>query len=339
MNCIFRMSLLFVIAFSLPACKSSQPSSQNVEPLQPETAVQKTAPDEASQMNQSPVTPEPDQTQENDNEKSAYDLFVPKTQKSLSYNGYTILKTSKKVWVKEERKDAPITVPYSILKRKGKSISKFEYNDFSFTSPDFGWLNVSGSQSKHLIIGQTEPRSGRFWVISLSPRYRVLFDTNDYGGSRQELWVEDIDKDGTNELKVVTYGCTSIGITYNLLCTPQPVIIFKYNKNADKYLPANHLLESYTLEGIEDRVGNLKPTSEKPSLTNNQAIEECDYFREMTEMFLNFIYAGKEKHAWAFFDKFYNLPDKSKVKASIKKDLNKDRIYRFIYRKDTNNYT
>jgi hypothetical protein len=337
MKHIFRVSLLLILAFSFAACKPSKPSSQNANQSQRETAAQGTAPNEVNKHPQPVANPQSDQTKENDNEKSVYDLFVPKAQKSLSYNGYTITKTSKKVWVKEEREDAPIEVPYSILSRKGKIIRKFEFNDFTFTSPDFGWLKVSGKESKHLIVGQTEPRSGRFWVISLSPRFRVLFDTNDYGGSRQELWVEDIDKDGTYELKVVTYGCTSIGTTYNLISTPQPLIVFRYNKKADKYLPANHLLESYALKGTEDQVRNFKPTSEKPSLTNNQAFEEGVYFREMTEIFLNFIYAGKEKQAWAFFDKVYNLPDKSKVRASIKVDLRKDRIYRFIYRKQTKN--
>jgi hypothetical protein len=327
MNYLFRISLFLIVAFSFSACKSNWSSPQTVEQSQSEKVAQKPSEDESSQ--QPPVASQPEQPKENDEKKSVYDLFVPKTQKSLSYNGYTLTKTSKKVWVKEERTDAPITVPYSVLTRKGKTIKRFEFSDFSLTSPDFGWLNSSGNQAKHILVGQTEPRSGRFWVISLFPRYRVLFDTNDFGGSRQDIWITDIDKDGTYELKVVTYGCISIGLEYNLLCTPQPEIIFKYDKKTDKYLPANHLLESYALEGIAERIGRLKPTSEKPSITNSKAVEECVDFREMTEIFLDFIYAGKENQAWAFFDKFYNLPDRKKVKVSIKKALRKDPIYRY----------
>src|SRR5688572_27472565 len=131
MNCIFRVSLLLILAFSFAACKPSKPSSQNANQSQRETAAQETAPGESNKHPQPLANPQSDQTKENDNEKSVYDLFVPKTQQSLSYNGYTITKTSKKVWVKEERKDAPITVPYSILKRKGKTIKKFADENFS----------------------------------------------------------------------------------------------------------------------------------------------------------------------------------------------------------------
>lgn len=336
MNRIVLISLLLIVAFSLSVCKSKS-SPQTSEPSQPETTAQKTAPDETSQS-QSSVTPPAEQTTENDNEKSVFDLFVPEAQKTLSYNDYTLTKTSKKVWVKEVRIDAPMTVPYSVLKRKRQIIKRFEYNDSSLTIPDFGWLNLSGEQSNHLIVGQIEPRIGRFWVISLLPYYRVLFDTEAFGGSRQELWLEDIDKDGTYELEMVTFGCTSIGLPYNLLCTPQPVIIFKYNKKADKYLPANHLLQSYALAKIEKRIGQLKTTSEQPSITDNKAFEVGVYFREMTEIFLDFIYAGKEQQAWGFFDKYYNLPNKNNLKASIKKDLRKDPVYRFIYRRQAKNH-
>jgi hypothetical protein len=336
MNRIVLISILLIVAFSLSACKPKS-SPQTVEQSQPETTVQNTAPDETSQSQPSP-TPPTEQTTENDNEKSVFDLFVPEAQKTLSYNGYTLTKTSKKIWVKEVRTDAPMTVPYSVLKRKGQIIKRFEYNDSSLTIPDFGWLNSSGEQSKHLIVGQIEPRIGRFWVISLLPYYRVLFDSEDFGGSRQELWLEDIDKDGTYELGMVTFGCTSIGLPYNLLCTPQPVIIFKYDKKADKYLPANHMLQSYALAKSEKHIGQLKTTSEQPSITDNQAVEPCVYFREMTDIFLGFIYAGKEHQAWAFFDKYYNLPNKNKLKASMKKDLRKDPIYRFIYRRQTKNH-
>jgi hypothetical protein len=333
MRRILHISLLYIIIFGLTACKSTPSSAPQTELSQPEKAAQKTAPDGASQP------PQPHHPSENPEEKSVYDLFVPKDQKRFSYNGYTLIKTVKKVWVKEERRDAPIEVPHSVLKRAGKTIKKFEFNDFSFTSPDFGWLNSSAHPAKHILVGQTEPRSGRFWVIRLAPYYRVLFDTNNFAGSRQELWVEDIDKDGMNELKVVTYGSISIGLSYNLLCTPQPLVIFKYDKRADRYLPANHLLESYALGGIEERIAQFQPAFEKLSFTDNQAMQECVDLRFFTELFLDFIYAGKEHEAWAFFDKYYNLPDRNTRKASIKADLRRDPIYRFIYRKRTKQHT
>jgi hypothetical protein len=337
MKRILTAILFVIIALNLLACKPS--SSPNISQSQSQAAVQNPAPEETNPQKEPPDVPQPAQGQESQEEKSIYDLFVPKEQQSLSVNDYTLSKTSKRVQPDYDGLTSPMTVLYSVLKRKGKVIKKFEYNDFPHNSADFGWVNSSDHPAKHILVGQTEPRSGRFWVIRLTPGYRVLFDTEDFGGSRQELWLEDIDKDGLNELKVVTFGCTSIGFAYNLLCTPQPEIIFKYNKQADRYLPANHLLASYTLGGIEERIAQFKPTSEKPSMKNSQAIEECVDFRYLTEAFLDFIYAGKENQAWAFFDKYYTLPDKKKLKASLKADLRKDPIYRFIYRRQAKVHT
>jgi hypothetical protein len=273
-------------------------------------------------------------------------VFVPKEQQSLSINGYTLSKTSKRVRPDYDGLTSPMTVLYSVLKRKGKIIKKFEYNDFPHNSADFGWVNSSNHPAKHILVGQTEPRSGRFWVIRLAPHFRVLFDTEDFGGSRQELWVEDVDKDGMNELKVVTYGCTRIGSTSNLrepaippLCTPQPVIYFRYDKKADSYLPANHLLPVYGRGSVEASLAQLNSTSEKHLLKTGKAIEACVDFRYATEAFLDFVYAGRETQAWEFFDKYYTLPDRKKLKASIKADLRKDPIYRFIYRRPAKPHT
>jgi hypothetical protein len=96
-------------------------------------------------------------------------------------------------------------------------------------------------------------------------------------------------------------------------------------------LPANYHFQDYVNKDTKQTISNLQPTSEKPSLTDNQSLDEGFYFREMTEVFLQYVYARREREAWAFLDKFYNLPDKNKVKASIRAALRRDKIYRLIY--------
>jgi hypothetical protein len=46
------------------------------------------------------------------------------------------------------------------------------------------------------------------------------------------------------------------------------------------------------------------------------------------EIFLRYVYAGRESDGWSFFDKTYNLTDKQKV---IKRILEREPVYRFIY--------
>ena len=327
-SCLW-IALLLTFNFVILSCKSSQQPSQQAK--QTESSPLEKAANESSEPANAPAQPEATGGDEKE-DKNLYDIFAPKEQVSLSYNGYTILKELKTV-KNAPMMSHPFETPNIRVMKDGKLMGTYiKFRGSPMTVADFGLFNLLGKADKQLIIGETEPRSGRFWIISLFPTHRVLFDTNEYNGSRQEMWVRDIDKDGVYELKVVSLGCTSIGTPFNMLSTPQPLIIFKYDEQANRYLPANHLLKDHALEGIEERIEKLDSTAEKPAQTNRQLHEGAWYFREMTEIFLDYVYAGEEKKGWVFFDKFYNLLDKKKVKRSIKSDLRKDKIYRFIYR-------
>lgn len=329
MRYFITVLLIFLSIFIASSCKKRQPPSK----INQDIPVQEKANDNSAKEEHSPETPTQSAAASDDEGRSNYELFADKDTKIISYKGYTIIKTSKKIWEKVEGKYITETIPYSILKKGKKIIKKFEYENFSLIEPGIKLLNLLGDKEKQLFVGQVEPRAARFWVIRLSPEYRVLFDSDEYGGSRDEMWIDDIDKDGVYELKVRTYGCTSIGRTFNLHSTPQPIILFKYNRKANKYLPANFLFQDYERKEIEQTISRLQPTSEKPDLTDNQSLDEGFYFREMTEVFLQYVYARREREAWAFLDKFYNLPDKNEVKSSIRAALRRDKIYRLIYSK------
>ena len=120
-------------------------------------------------------------------------------------------------------------------------------------------------------------------------------------------------------------------------------IIFKYDKKTNKYLPANHKYQE-RIKSIEDeQVGENN---------SNDKLE----FRIVMENFLEYMYAGMEKEAWAYFEKNYNFGEYSSgvavndnsnfnrsknlnnssqeskkiVKEQIKNSLKKDKIYNFI---------
>jgi len=98
------------------------------------------------------------------------------------------------------------------------------------------------------------------------------------------------------------------------------LVIFKYDDKAGKYLPANQLFQEYALKGIESNIATL-------------GSDESEYLSKRLDIALQYVFAGKEDEAWAFFDREYKHPDKEEVKSKVKAVLREHPVYRFIYPK------
>lgn len=204
--------------------------------------------------------------------------------------------------------------PYVVLKRRGKTIAKFDgvYHPWG-NSADFGLFDLLGDKSQQLIVSLTASRGGRHWVVSLQPTFRILFDSAEYGVGREEFLIRDIDKDGVFEIllpKVSFYGMDGLRSVSE---TPLPEIIFKYDATLDKYLPANHLFVDYALRHVSDE-------SEKET-----------YNHHRFNVLLDYVYAGKEEQGWASYDKYYPSPDKELMRTRIEAILKDDSVYKFFY--------
>ena len=105
--------------------------------------------------------------------------------------------------------------------------------------------------------------------------------------------------------------------------TPLPIVIFSYDKHSGKYVPANHRYRDYLLKDIEAQINDL-PTADGER-----------YLSRRLDILLQFLYAGKEKEGWEFFDKSYTLPDSDKIKAKVKEVLRKAPAYNFIRKKNS----
>jgi hypothetical protein len=238
---------------------------------------------------------------------------------SLSYADYEIVKLNKKVRL--EQTPNLTEVSYAILRRNGRTLATFDgaFSGFG-NATDFGLVSLLGGETKQLVVSQTIPRGGRHWIVGLSPDFRVLFDSNDYGVGREEIGIVDIDENGTYEIsQVVTafYGFENLSSA----ATPLPEIIFRYDESARKYFPANQYFQNYMLKGIEQEVVNLK------------AREGEEYLSRILDITLRYMYTGKEEEAWSFFNKEYRLQNKEELKAKIQAVLKNEAIYRFIYRR------
>jgi hypothetical protein len=94
-----------------------------------------------------------------------------------------------------------------------------------------------------------------------------------------------------------------------------------------RYLPANPVL-AYGLDGIEEAANAIDPREK--TITGEYPGE---YLGKRLGIFLRYVYAGKREQGWAFFERTYNLADKDDLKTRIRQRLEKDPLYKSIYRR------
>ena len=278
---------------------------------------QPTAKVESDSTSQSKSQPTPAQFPER---KQLIDEFFEADR--LSRYGYEVRKLTKKVEIEDpdgqgHMKSKLIDVSYSVIKRHGKVMAEFEGPYFgmgNFTR--FAFFDFLRNGSEQLIISTIVFRGGRHWVISLQPEFRVLFDSADFQVGREDVYVIDLDNDGIYEISLE--ATAFYGMQYKMYIgeIPLPEIIFKYDPKQQKYLPANALFLDYSMRGLDDELRRLS--------------NERNYLSNRLRILLLYIYAGKEKEGWAFFDDTYRLADKEEMKSRIQSVLNDDPLYKYL---------
>lgn len=243
---------------------------------------------------------------------------------SLTLNGYEVSRREKTVpFTDTDEKDSPtfmLDADYVVLKRRGRVVAKFDGMESGVgVATEFGAFPFLGGGARQLAVSLTVPRGGRHWVVDLSSaRPRVIFDSLTYGVGREELSVIDLDKDGTYELSMPV---TAFYMFENMSMaeTPLPEIIFKYDARARSYLPANQLFPEYALRGIDEDIKALKP-------------DDAAYMSKRLDILLRYVYAGREREGWDFFERAYERADRDALKKEIASELSRESVYRFLRR-------
>jgi hypothetical protein len=242
--------------------------------------------------------------------------------KSLSYNGFDIAKIAKRSKGKSKELSYAQDLTYAVVKKNEKVLAQFDGStDEPMNEIGIGLFPLLGSKTKQLIISQTVPRGGRHWIVELAHNPEVLFDSGNYEVGREEVWAVDIDGDGVDEIWLFVTSFYGAFNQLSVSATPLPKVVFRYDKQAGRYLPANHRYRDYLLKDIETEIRDL-PTERGER-----------YLAQRLEVLLRFLYAGKEKEGWEFFDKAYALPDADKIKAKVKEVLREAPAYNFIREK------
>jgi hypothetical protein len=241
---------------------------------------------------------------------------------SISYNGYEVVRLHKTIYDKATRADIPVS--YAILRSGGRTIATFEGVYFGAgNETDFGFASLLGGETKQLIVSQTVPRGGRHWIVDISSDGATLFDSYDWDLGREEVCVHDFDGDGVEEISL---AITSFWGFWHMSMSesPLPSVVFKYEPNRRKYMPdKSEFLRGLT--DIDEDVRKIDPNE------NPREGSKGPYLATRLDIFLRYVYAGRETDGWSFFDKTYNLKDKQEMKREIKHILNTEPVYRFVY--------
>jgi hypothetical protein len=279
----------------------------------------------ASTKAQPSATPEPNATPTKVSDTDTGDIDNIYSEDSvLSYSGYEVERRSRTIKFRYTKYDTEIL--YAVLRKNGKVLVTFDGLLHPLgTEVRFGLFRLLGESSKQLIVEQTTHRGWRYWVVALSPRFRVIYDSVNYpvGGLR----ALDLDKDGRYEM---IQTLNSFGFFNKLDNTNSPSIdiVFKYNRRTQTYIPANPEFQDFALKDIEQKIKKAREVGATDDSSN--------YYRNLLsavlEVSLRYIYAGKEKEGWSFYEE-YNAPDKDEVKSELKKVLDRDSVYKSIHGK------
>ena len=253
-----------------------------------------------------------------DAEKMFADFFVEGD--SLSYNGYEVVKLKR--WMNEANEKQTHLEPCAVLTRKGRPVTTFEgITHGGLAAIDFGLASLLGPEAKQLVVSQTRPRGGRHWVVDLSDG-TILFDSFEYAVGREDGWIKDVDRDGISEI-IFELPAFYMFEAMSPSVTPLPEIIFRYDTNTRKYLPANALLR-FGLEGIDKAIEDLDSTP------TAEARSEGGYVSARLDILLRYVFAGKENEGWAFFEEHYRLDDRQEIKLKIEAVLATEPINKLI---------
>lgn len=240
---------------------------------------------------------------------------------TLLYRGYEVTRCY----------DSQDNVWFATLKKEEKVLATFKtgYDKKKWTN--FGLFPFLGGNAKQLIIEQFSGGAHccwSYWILNLLSHFEVLYDSQEYPVG-YEVRPLDLDKDGVFEF---TQGILTFDY-FDRLChalSPIPTVVFKYEEKRNKYFPANHIFSQYLLNGIEEDIRKVREFNEKTNFTTyNDA--GGDYLSRVLQVVLRYVYAGKEKQAWLFYDKEYHLPDKEEMKSKIGKKLENCLVHRWIY--------
>lgn len=231
--------------------------------------------------------------------------------------------------IKEQRIPDPHgkrTVQYAVLEKNGKTIASFGKGNDMLSEIRFSAIALLKREAGQLVIEQTSQKNWRYWIIRLSPKLEVIFDSGNYDAVFR---LRTIDADNDGNLEIIQNLGTFWYVPYDNLHSPRPEIIFQYSAQKRRFLPANHKFQSLVLSDVENRLSILRKN--KAGVVGNAA--QWQFGAGFFDVMLRYLYAGKKKEGWEIFERESFPPmDKEELRKQINEHLKKDAIYKEIYK-------
>ncbi len=240
----------------------------------------------------------------------------------LSYMGYEVVKSRREAKIGPPK--GATEIEYAVLRRNGRVVAKFDSPIDQLSEVRFGLFSFLGNDAKQVVIEQTSNKFWRYWIVSLQPEFKVIYDSNKYDVV-YELRVIDIDSDGKLEI-IQNLGSFWYFNSLGNLFSPRPQIIFKYNSSRGSYIPSNPEFKEAILKDIEQRISKTREVIER----KEDSAYGLHVRSAVLDVVLRYLYAGERDEGWAFYDQHYNVADRESLRAELKDKLKQDTLYREI---------
>ncbi|MDX6268950.1 MAG: hypothetical protein QOD28_173 [Acidobacteriota bacterium] len=243
---------------------------------------------------------------------------------ALSEQGYEVEKRVRKYGATGYRTE----IEYAVLKRNGRVIFRFDDDSVEqINEVRFGLCNFLGEEQRQLVVEETSNKFWRYWVLRLSPKLEVVYDSGRYD---LVYPLRSVDLDGDGRLEIVqNLGSFWYRLGDNV-SSPRPEMIFKYDDRARRYVPANPEFQAVVLKDIGHRVEKVRALNER----NQPGVTDLQLQSGVGDIVIRYLYAGREREAWDFFERGYRDSEiKKSARATLKEVLGGDALYSEVVRR------
>jgi hypothetical protein len=206
------------------------------------------------------------------------------------------------------------------LRRNGRNIFHFKNRPEGFWETGVGLSHLLGPERTELYVVASGPGAvccTNYSIIDISSETpRSLFHSEDFGSFRNPMEIFDADKDGIYEL-VQFDSCMRYFMDDCGSCSPEPRVVFKYEKRLRTYHPAPLLQQEFAADSMSQTEKWLNEKQNELA-KNDDPVLRNELYRIALSYVVDLLHLGEENKAWKFFKRYI---DDETVKRELKRRL------------------
>jgi hypothetical protein len=206
------------------------------------------------------------------------------------------------------------------LRRSGRSVLHFKRRSAGFWETGVGVSHLLGRERTELYVVASGPGAvccTNYSIVDISSeKPRSVFHSEDFGTFRNPMEIFDADKDGVYEL-VQFDSCMRYFMDDCGSCSPEPRVVFKYDKRVRTYQPAPLLQQEFAAESMNQTEKWLKEKQDE-LVKNDDPVLRYELYRSALSYVVDLLHLGEEHKAWKSFKRYI---DDEKVRRELKRRL------------------